>query len=589
MLLNARSISPAATSTVKWKIPFIQDHIIDDLGRPPVPILAITESWLKPYISDAQIAVDGYNSLRADRQSRKGGGCVLYVENSLLVSDTVNFSDKHCSMLYCFIDTMNALVSVIYRPPDAPLGSFKAVMDQVQEKLNNLTSENRSPDIYIMGDFNLPNIDWDSCQALPGQPICDQQACSELIDFMERNFLTQMICKPTRNNNTIDLVFTNKPQDTVETNISECQLSDHRLVELVLGHNPLCPKEHTPISFDRNSFRATDFHRADFEAMNNCLEAVNWISLRELCYEDEDGSAFLELIRLTVLQITLLNSPSKDPTGTGPSSPRRSRQVREKYKMKRKRRKLNAQISALTQNNPTSRKIEKLKTEVNLLTFEISELVIKQLNEKEAKAASTIKTNPRFFYSYAKRFAKVKSSVAPIRDINGTLKMDPAEKAEILQTQYVKVFSNPNSANVEECLTGLDPHPKEDLNTFTFTADDISDAIKELDPYASTPDGDIPAKILTKCRKTIAEPIYLLWKSSFDNGVIPSGMKTQYITPVFKKGDRTSAANYRPVSITSHIIKIFERVVRKHLVEHMESNAAFSPPISMDSARKEAA
>ena len=54
-------------------------------------------------------------------------------------------------------------------------------------------------------------------------------------------------------------------------------------------------------------------------------------------------------------------------------------------------------------------------------------------------------------------------------------------------------------------------------------------------------------------------------------------MKTQYITPVFKKGDRTSAANYRPVSITSHIIKIFERVVRKHVVEHMESNSFLSP------------
>ena len=106
----------------------------------------------------------------------------------------------------------------------------------------------------------------------------------------------------------------------------------------------------------------------------------------------------------------------------------------------------------------------------------------------------------------------------------------------------------------------------------------ISDAIKELDPYASYPDGEIPANILTKCRKTIAEPIYLLWKGSFDNGVIPSGMKTQYITPVFKKGDRTSAAYYRPVSITSHIIKIFERVVRKHvIVEHMESNSFLSP------------
>ena len=49
-------------------------------------------------------------------------------------------------------------------------------------------------------------------------------------------------------------------------------------------------------------------------------------------------------------------------------------------------------------------------------------------------------------------------------------------------------------------------------------------------------------------------------------------MKTQFITPVYKKGDRTEAANYRPVSITSHIIKIFERVIRNNLVEHMEAN-----------------
>ena len=54
-------------------------------------------------------------------------------------------------------------------------------------------------------------------------------------------------------------------------------------------------------------------------------------------------------------------------------------------------------------------------------------------------------------------------------------------------------------------------------------------------------------------------------------------MKTQYITPVFKKGDRTVAANYRPVSITSHLIKIFERVLRKHIVGHMETNGFLSP------------
>ena len=52
-----------------------------------------------------------------------------------------------------------------------------------------------------------------------------------------------MILKPTRKDKIIDLVFTNKHQDIVETNIRETQVSDHRLVELLLGYNPLSPKK----------------------------------------------------------------------------------------------------------------------------------------------------------------------------------------------------------------------------------------------------------------------------------------------------------------------------------------------------------
>ena len=157
------------------------------------------------------------------------------------------------------------------------------------------------------------------------------------------------------------------------------------------------------------------------------------------------------------------------------------------------------------------------------------------------------------------------------------LHTDPKEKAELLQAQYVKVFSDPNEAHIEESLAGLNPVPVKELDHMQFSANDISEAIKELDPYSSTPDGDIPARILTKCRETLSEPIFLLWQDSFETGVIPPSMKTQFIAPVYKKGDRTEAANYRPVSITSHIIKIFERVIRNNLVEHMEANNFLSP------------
>ena len=53
----------------------------------------------------------------------------------------------------------------------------------------------------------------------------------------------------------------------------------------------------------------------------------------------------------------------------------------------------------------------------------------------------------------------------------------------------------------------------------------------------------------------------MLWEQSFAKGKIPSSLKDQFITPIFKKGSKSDPANYRPVSLTSHVIKIFERII----------------------------
>ena len=67
-----------------------------------------------------------------------------------------------------------------------------------------------------------------------------------------------------------------------------------------------------------------------------------------------------------------------------------------------------------------------------------------------------------------------------------------------------------------------------------------------------------------------------MWQSSLDKGIIPDQLKRQYIAPIFKKGAKTDPANYRPVSLTSHVIKIFERVIRKQLVSFLETNNLIS-------------
>ena len=55
-------------------------------------------------------------------------------------------------------------------------------------------------------------------------------------------------------------------------------------------------------------------------------------------------------------------------------------------------------------------------------------------------------------------------------------------------------------------------------------------------------------------------------------GVIPPALLLVLISPVHKGGSRGIPANYRPVALTSHITKMFERVIRKWLVAHLEEN-----------------
>ena len=57
-----------------------------------------------------------------------------------------------------------------------------------------------------------------------------------------------------------------------------------------------------------------------------------------------------------------------------------------------------------------------------------------------------------------------------------------------------------------------------------------------------------------------------------DHGLIPPDLLLVLVSPVHKGGSRGSAKNFRPVALTSHLTKVFERVIRKVLVKHLEKN-----------------
>ena len=67
-------------------------------------------------------------------------------------------------------------------------------------------------------------------------------------------------------------------------------------------------------------------------------------------------------------------------------------------------------------------------------------------------------------------------------------------------------------------------------------------------------------------------PLFILFMKSLDKGELPLQWKCAHVSPIFKKGNRSSPCNYRPVSLTSVVCKLMETLIRDSLVTHMEEN-----------------
>ena len=202
--------------------------------------------------------------------------------------------------------------------------------------------------------------------------------------------------------------------------------------------------------------------------------------------------------------------------------------------------------------------------------MEIRDSLKEEKKRDELKVIKRIKKNVKAFYSYAKRTSKTKDTIGPLQNIDGILTNDPAKMANILQDQYQKVFSIPSNFKTETEAPDNNSVPV--LDDFEFDEDDIIEAVNDMSRYSATGPDKFPAEILKECKDYLATPLLHLWRTSLNSSKIPLQHLQQVIVPIYKKGDRSLPENYRPVSLTSHIIKVFERVMRKKILHHLESN-----------------
>ena len=97
----------------------------------------------------------------------------------------------------------------------------------------------------------------------------------------------------------------------------------------------------------------------------------------------------------------------------------------------------------------------------------------------------------------------------------------------------------------------------------------VAKKIKAMKDNKSPGVDGIPPKLLMETVQQISIPLARVFNLSLKEGVVPFEWKEANIIPLFKKGSRNKSENYRPVSLTSVICKLLERLIKDHMVDFL--------------------
>ena len=545
----------------KYKVKFLEESVNNSKNF--IPYFVINETQCNQDIYDAEISINNYNIYRADRIKRKCGGTGVYVHHSITINSVETYSDSVCDAVFLYSKHLNLVILGMYRPPKGHNElnihtSFKNLLKSAETFWSKLIN----PKIILMGDLNLPSINWQDETIRSGK--ADKQCAQLFLNFLDKHLLMQHVQETTRKDlNTLDIVVSNISENIHSINVEKVssKLSDHDQVTCniteIFTPNNTPDQQFSP----SHPFDNLNFKKANWTEIRENLKVVNWNILdnkepHEMCCEFEK----------IVIDICEKSTPKHKTHG------------RSKNYIPADRRALIRLKSNLKQKINLQKYVKKVKDDDKIKALVARKIEVEdkikismeeEAKRREIKMLNEIKTNPKALYSYAKRKSKVKSKIGPLEDKDGKLQDDPTKMANILQQQYKSVFSNPD---VETNINIEESQHSEKITDIEFNEENIVDAINLIPANSACGPDKFPANILKECKQELAKPLMIIWRKSLDTGVIPKQFLQQTIIPIYKKNSKAKAENYRPVSLTSHIIKLFERILRIRLVTFIEQN-----------------
>jgi hypothetical protein len=223
-----------------------------------------------------------------------------------------------------------------------------------------------------------------------------------------------------------------------------------------------------------------------------------------------------------------------------------------------------------TRDPEVEKKYKKIRNDVRQKSID-------KTREEQKAVANECRLNPKKFWAFVKSRSGTSNAMGDIvvMETNGkkVVITDDEQKSNVFAEYFSSVFSHePDSVFEEIPMAKLD----HEMPVLVITDDVVLFKLSKLKTDKSPGPDLLHPRILQESKSELNKSMANLFRLSLKEGKLPEDWQKSTVTAVFKKGNKSSVSNYRPISLTSIPCKIMESIIRDHIVEHFNRNKLFS-------------
>nr|CAD2178902.1 unnamed protein product [Meloidogyne enterolobii] len=368
-----------------------------------------------------------------------------------------------------------------------------------------------------------------------------------MIEFIDRNQLKQFVKEPTRENAILDIILSNNIKIVQEVQVQEnFSTSDHKIVKFNILSKIVRTK--LPKIYKR------DLCNKNFEKLNHIL-TQSQIEHHISCKYDVNQKyiTFMDKL-LEVYNNVIPNKPLNKIIRS--SYPQR---IRDLYSEKLK-------LYKIRKNFPNNNKV---RIGYRNVSRELKKHLDKFRNESEIRMLSHGQNG---FNKYIRNKLNPNNEIPMLIDSDGIIQTDKKKKCELFANVFQQIFK-------EKTVNMIDYHNDQinnnKLSDIEINLGIIWEILKNLPGKNSTSPDNIPYILLKKCPEYLTKLLGDIFRLTLDEGKIPELWRMSIIIPIFKKGLKTDPRNYRPVSLTSTVCRVFERIVYSQIINFLDEKNFF--------------